>query len=244
MHCAYLRDADLSPIAPGVKPAAAVAVVGAYLARVLASVHHAGMVHGAVATDRILRAADGGLQLGVFALYPALVAGGVDPREAAMVLSSWAYVSPEGRLGAPLDGRNDVYSLGAALYELVTGRPPFGGRTTSYVMATVLSEDDESTATANVQESSHIVESVLRAIEGRPFVARYIQGSVVSSQTVAGVIPRKVRAPMGRSPGNAWGRRPARSPLQIVPQKTTADGSRERAQARVKRWGKSPPRRR
>lgn len=207
MHCAYLRDADLSPIAPGVKPAAAVAVVGAYLARVLASVHHAGMVHGAVATDRILRAADGGLQLGVFALYPALVAGGVDPREAAMVLSSWAYVSPEGRLGAPLDGRNDVYSLGAALYELVTGRPPFGGRTTSYVMATVLSEDDESTATANVQESSHIVESVLRAIEGRPFVARYIQGSVVSSQTVAGVIPRKVRAPMGRSPGNAWERR-------------------------------------
>lgn len=168
LHCAYLRDADLSPIAPGVKPATEVAVVGSYLARVLASVHHAGMVHGAVTTDRILRAADGGLQLGVFALYPALVAGGVDRRGAAMVLSNVAYVSPEGRAGAPLDARSDVYSLGAAMYELITGKPPFGGRTTSYVMATVLSENGDAAAAANAEDSSHVIEAVLRAIERAP----------------------------------------------------------------------------
>ena len=167
-HCAYPRDADPASVAPGVKPAGEVAVAGSFLARALSSVHHAGMVHGAVSTSRILHAADGGLQLGVFALYPALVAGGVDRRDAVMLLSDVAYVSPEGRAGAPLDARSDVYSLGAAMYELITGKPPFGGRTTSYVMASVLSEDDGASAAVSARASSHVIEAVLRAIERAP----------------------------------------------------------------------------
>jgi hypothetical protein len=168
IHCAYFRDADPAPVAPGVKPATEVALVGTYLAKTLASVHRAGMLHGAVSTSRILRAADGTVQLGAFALYDALVAGGVDRRDVALLLSDIAYVSPEGRMGEPLDARSDVYSLGAALYELITGKPPFGGRTTSYVMASVLTEEDEVSAATNAKDSGLIVDAVLRAIERAP----------------------------------------------------------------------------
>ena len=130
-HCAYERDADTSPAAPGVKPPEEVAMVGAYLAKVLAAAHQAGAIHGAVSTRRILRSADGSLQLGAFGLVPALSAGGLGVSGATLLLSDIAYVSPEGRAGTPLDVRSDVFSLGATLYEFLTGKPPFGGRTTS-----------------------------------------------------------------------------------------------------------------
>ena len=165
-HCAYERDADPAPAAPGLKPPEEVALVGAYLAKVLAAAHQAGAVHGAVSARRILRSADGGLQLGAFGIMPALSAGGLGVSASVLLLSDIAYVSPEGRAGSPLDARSDVYSLGATLYEFLTGKPPFGGRTTSFVMASVLSEPGGGEAVA--PQASPAVDAVLRAIENAP----------------------------------------------------------------------------
>ena len=51
-----------------------------------------------------------------------------------------AYMSPEQLRGQPLDARSDLFSLGLVVYEMVTGRPAFGGETSAVIAAAILQE--------------------------------------------------------------------------------------------------------
>jgi hypothetical protein len=165
LHVAF-GDSGASSAAPGLS-AADVAVMGVSLARALDVGHKTGLVHGAIAPVRVVHRAEGGWELREFGLLPALIGGGVDARSAAVALSEPEYVSPEVQNGAVPDERSDVYSLGAVLYELLTGKAPYGGRTTAYVLASVLAEEAEAPATT-ADSTNPVVDALVRAIERQP----------------------------------------------------------------------------
>src|SRR3954453_17541268 len=118
------RLADLAtPLGVAQLPGLAVA-----LARAVAGVHARGVLHRDIAPGNIVLSADGGPTLVDFAL--AALVGELRPQFSgpAEIVGTLAYLAPEatGRTGRPVDRRADLYALGAVLYELATGAPPFG----------------------------------------------------------------------------------------------------------------------
>jgi Tol biopolymer transport system component len=58
-----------------------------------------------------------------------------------MVVGTFQYMSPEQVEGKEADARSDVFALGAVLYEMVTGRPAFEGKTTASTIAAILAAE-------------------------------------------------------------------------------------------------------
>jgi serine/threonine protein kinase/Tol biopolymer transport system component len=76
-----------------------------------------------------------------------------------------AYMSPEQARGEPLDARTDLFSFGAVLYEMATGRPAFNGESTAVIFAQILKEDPPPARTLNPELPSKLEEIINKCLE-------------------------------------------------------------------------------
>ena len=94
------------------------------------------------------------------------------------ILGTAAYMSPEQARGERLDARSDLFSLGAVLYEMVTGRPAFSGDTAPAIQRAILNDTPSSPRAIN----SHVpaaLEHVVMRLLAKDRDARYQQASDV-----------------------------------------------------------------
>jgi serine/threonine protein kinase len=94
------------------------------------------------------------------------------------ILGTAAYMSPEQARGEPVDARSDLFSLGAVLYEMVTGRPPFSGETLPAILRSILNDTPSPPRTANPHVPAALEQTVMRLL-AKDRSARYQQASEV-----------------------------------------------------------------
>ena len=108
--------------------------VGVHVARALDYAHKLDIIHRHITPANILvRAADKQAMLGDLMLAKALSGTHVQQvTKAGQMLGDIDYMSPErtAEFGDSVDARSDLYSLGATMYALLTGKPPFASRST------------------------------------------------------------------------------------------------------------------
>ena len=90
----------------------------------LSSAHQAGLIHRDIKPDNILVSPAGTVKLADFGLVKELFEE-TGLTKSGVVVGTPLYMSPEQASAQPLDGRTDIYSLGASFYALLTGNPPY-----------------------------------------------------------------------------------------------------------------------
>src|SRR5882724_11716621 len=143
--------------------------VATEVASALDYAHRHGVVHRDIKPENILLH-DGRALVADFGIaLAASKASGSRMTETGMSLGTPHYMSPEQAMGErEITARSDVYALGAVLYEMLSGDPPFTGSTAQAVVARVVTESPRPLTTQRHTVPRNIEAAVLTALEKLP----------------------------------------------------------------------------
>jgi serine/threonine-protein kinase len=131
--------------------------------------HRREIVHRDIKPENIL-VHDGQPMVADFGIALAVSeAGGARLTETGLSVGTPHYMSPEQAMGdRELDARSDVYSLGAMLYEMLTGEPPYTGPTAQAIVAKVITEKAPPVTAGRPTAPSHVAASIDKALQKLP----------------------------------------------------------------------------
>jgi Tol biopolymer transport system component len=185
------------------------------IAHGLAAAHEKGIIHRDLKPENLFVTKDGRVKILDFGLakLTQTESGGhgslptmTNITEAGTVLGTAGYMSPEQVRGSALDARSDIFSFGAILYEMLSGKRAFHGDTTADTMSAILKEDPPELNETNRNVSPALERIVQHCLEKNPearfhsasdiaFDLEHVSGisSVTARQAAAAGVRPKVR---------------------------------------------------
>jgi len=200
-------------LAHGALPVRKTIEVAVQIARGLSAAHDKGVVHRDLKPDNIFLLRDGQVKILDFGLArqatPADMSSvstnmAAPMTQAGIIMGTVGYISPEQVRGQVVDGRADLFALGAVLYEMLSGRRAFQGGTAAETMAAVLKEDPPDISAAHGEIPPALDRIVRHCLEKNPlerfqtardvaFALDALSGSNISVPTLpAPLVKRRV----------------------------------------------------
>ena len=185
----------------GALPVADAISIATQVADALSMAHAHGVIHRDVKPDNILFAADGTPKLSDLGVAKLLRGGGEGTETMqGVIIGTPAYMAPEQIIDSShIDARADIYSLGVALYEMLTGKRPNEGSTVMGMLAKAVKGDplpDVRTMRPEVSASVAYVLSLMCAPkpENRPGTSRVAADLLVRAAADGLILPQNPSA--------------------------------------------------
>ncbi len=131
-------------------------------------IHRNGVVHRDLKPENIMVDEQDNIKLIDFGIAGRTGARRLTFGKLSQVMGTPDYISPEQVKGKRGDGRSDIYSLGAMLYEMLTGQPPFTGQNPFAIMNDRLLNNPVPPRELNPEISPQLQEVIYRALEREP----------------------------------------------------------------------------
>jgi Tol biopolymer transport system component len=162
-------------LARGPLPLRKIIDCGVQVAKGLSAAHAKGIVHRDLKPENLFIAEGGHVKILDFGLAKLsetepqateqTLTAQTDP---GTVLGTVGYMSPEQVRGLPTDGRSDLFSLGAILYEMISGRRVFQGATAADTMSSILKDEPPDLSIAGITISPALDRLIRRCLEKNP----------------------------------------------------------------------------
>ena len=169
------------------------------IASALDYAHRQGVIHRDIKPENILLH-DGQAMVADFGIALAVSeASGKRLTETGLSIGTPHYMSPEQAMGdRELDARSDVYSVGAMLYEMLAGEPPYQGSSAQAIVAKVITEKAPPVTAARDTVPGHINAAIVKALNKMP-ADRFATASAFADAlaNTAFTVPSTVTASVG-----------------------------------------------